>query len=332
MKKINMKKITLLIFVIIMVFSCEKPTENGRVVNTNFNHKILDGFQVQSIAFDSKGNAWVSTYSNGIIKYNSSETVVFDSTNSLINSKTHPNDIAIDSKDNIWVGSYEGLLKYDGYSFTNFTSSNSPITSDFIWHIAVDSKDNIWIGCFEDLVKYDGTSFVVYPLIKYLPDYMIQDIAVDKGDNVWLTSSYHIDECNLIKVVDDTFVVYSKKELGFSPYYLGGIAINSKNQPYVAISYIWGEPKTDQRPQLFAFDGTKSTQLQIDKTSVPTSVMIDNEDNIWTYGFFGFFAVFNGQNWIIDKAKFKEIGVSTITQAPDKHIWVGTWDGIYINN
>lgn len=327
-----MKKITLLIFVIITLFSCEKPTDNGRNVNTNFNHKILDGYHVHSIAFDSKGNAWISTYDQGIIKYNSSETVVFDSTNSLINSKTHPTDIAIDSKDNIWAGSYEGLLKYDGKSFTRFTSGNSPISNDYILHIAVDSKDNVWIPCNQDLVKYDGTSFDVYPLNNYLPDNMIQGIAVDKEDNVWLASSYHIYECNLIKIVDGTFTVYSKKELGFSPYYLGGIAINSDNQPYFAISYLYGEPKTDQRPQLFTFNGTKSTQLQIDKTSIPYDVMIDNEDNIWCFGLFGFFAVFNGKSWIIDNSKLKEIGVSTIAQAPDKHIWVGTWDGIYIND
>ena len=326
-----MKKISLLFLVIITVFSCEKATDDGRAVNTNFNHKILDGYQVQSIAFDSKGNAWISTYKQGLIKYNPTETIVFDSTNSFITSKTHLLDIAIDSKDNIWIGSYEGLIKYDGNSFTCFNSGNSPITRDFIWHIAADSKDNIWISCVEDVVKYDGASFVVYPLTNYLPEGMIHGIAVDKEDNVWLTSSYHIDECNLIKIVDGTFTVYSKKELGFSPYYLDGIAVDSKNQPYVVISYIWGEPKTDQRPQLFTFDGSKSTQTQIDKASVPTSVMIDNEDNIWTYGIFGFFAVFDGQNWIINK-QFDKIGVSAIAQPPDKHIWVGTWEGIYIND
>ena len=333
--RINMKKSTFLFFVIITVFSCEKPTDYGRVVNTNFNYKILDGYQIESIAFDSKGNAWISTYRQGIIKYNSSETIVFDSTNSLINSKTHPNDIAVDSKDNIWAGSYNGLLKYDGNSFTNFTSGNSPITSDFIRNIAVDSKDNIWISCIEDLVKYDGTSFVVYPLINYLPENVIQGIqgiAVDKEDNVWLTLSYYNYECNLIKIVDGTFTVYSKKELGFSPFYLSGIAINSDNQPYFVISYINGEPKTDQRPQLFTFDGSKSSQFQFNETSIPLDVMIDNKDNIWCYGFFGTYAVFNGQNWIVDKAKFKESGISTIKQSPDKHIWVGTDDGIYIND
>jgi ligand-binding sensor domain-containing protein len=328
----NMKKITLIILVMITVFSCEKSTDTGRSVNTSFNRKILDGYLVQSIAFDSKGNAWISTYSQGLIKYNPNETIVFDSTNSLITSKTHLLDIAIDSKDNIWVGSYEGLIKYDGKSFTRFNSSNLPISNDFIWHIAADSKDNIWISCVNDLLKYDGTSFVVYPLTKYIPEPAIHGIAVDKEDNVWLTSSFHIDDCSLIKVVDGTFTVYSKKELGFSPYYLGGIAINSENQPYFVISYIWGDPLSDQRPQLFTFDGTKSTQFQIDKESVPWSVMIDNEDNIWCYGLFGFLAIYNGQNWISSYTKFKDLGISTIKQSPDNHIWVGTSYGIYIND
>lgn len=318
---------------ILTVYSCEKDIDHGRQVNTNFSRNILNGYHVESIAFDSKGNTWVTTYNQGIIKYNPNE-VHFYSAKDLgaTTDEYEYYDIAVDSKDNVWIGSKEGLIKYDGVSFTKFTSGNSPIPRDFVWNIAIDSKDNIWFGYYDYLAKYDGTSFVLYTLTDYIPEALIQDIAIDKNDDVWLSSSYYINSCYLIKIVDGSLTVYSNNEISFTPYFLGGIAIDSQNQPYFVISYIWGEPHSALRPQLFTFNGSKFKQIQFDNKSVPMFVMIDDEDNIWCNGFSGFYAVFNGQNWKVDYTTFKEIGVSTITQSPDKHIWVGTYNGIYIND
>jgi hypothetical protein len=43
----------------------------------------MDGYFVTSIAFDSKGNAWIGTFKQGIIKYNPLETVIYNSSNSV---------------------------------------------------------------------------------------------------------------------------------------------------------------------------------------------------------------------------------------------------------
>jgi len=46
---------------------------------------------------------------------------------------------------------------------------------------------------------------------------------------------------------------------------------------------------------------------------------------------YGGFAVYNGKDWIVDNTTFTQSGVFTIEQAPDKGIWIGTGDGVYIN-
>jgi ligand-binding sensor domain-containing protein len=61
------------------------------------------------------------------------------------------------------------------------------------------------------------------------------------------------------------------------------------------------------------------------------SLTVDDEDNIWC-SMSGGYAVFNGKRWIIDDSTFRESSVFTIKQATDKRIWLGTGDGIYIND
>jgi ligand-binding sensor domain-containing protein len=52
---------------VISFYSCEKSSDYGKTPkipgnpNTTFYKKILDGYFVTSIAFDSKGNAWIGT-------------------------------------------------------------------------------------------------------------------------------------------------------------------------------------------------------------------------------------------------------------------------------
>jgi ligand-binding sensor domain-containing protein len=314
---------------LLSVFSCKKDIiEDDRIGNKKISHKILDNYTVHDIVFDSKGNAWVATFNQGIIKYNPGSTVVFDSTNSVLSSHTWIFDVAIDSKDNIWIGTNNGLIKCDGKNFTVISVNNAPIPKDNIIAVAVDSKDNIWFSSFlgrdGGLVKYDGSTFAVYTKTNsVLRDDLISSIAIDKDDNVWFAQTEYYFQTFLMKISSGGWNVYNCNDLNFSPYVLGNIELNSKNQPYILADYKWSEPETGPRPQLFSFDGSKLDQFQFDDKSTPWDIMIDNEDNLWCCGLHGFIAVYDGLKWDVDYTRFKSVGVLTIRQAPDKSIWIG---------
>jgi ligand-binding sensor domain-containing protein/signal transduction histidine kinase len=63
-----------------------------------------------------------------------------------------------DSKGYIWFGTFDGLNKYDGYSFTKYRldpfDSNS-ISQNFIYTIWEDKYGAIWVSSFEGLCKFD---------------------------------------------------------------------------------------------------------------------------------------------------------------------------------
>lgn len=334
-----MRKSVCYLILVISLNSCEKSNYSGENIpgnpNTHFNLKILDNYFVTSIAFDSKGNAWIGTFKQGLIKYNSHETIVFNSSNSILPSNIVIWDIAIDSKDNIWIGC-NGLLKYDGNNFMLYNSINTPIPEDFVYSIAIDSKDNVWFtSCrFKEggLVKFDGTIWIVYtPENSNLPVNSVKSIAIDKYDNVWLALSEIVNNTYLIEISETSWKTYTSEDLGFVPYYFANIDINSQNKICGAIDYSLSSLWVNPGPQVFIFDGHNTEQLRINDMARIKSLTVDNEDNLWCAISNGY-AVYNGEQWIVDDSTFKESSVFTIKQADDKRVWLGTGDGIYIND
>ena len=300
--------------------------------------KILDGYIIQVIDFDSEGNAWIG-YQQGLIKYNAKETVLYDFSNSIISEGFWVWDLAIDKNDNVWIGFNDGLmgglLKYDGRKFTHYNSKNTAMPEDIVWDIEVDSQNNLWFASCRfrqgGLVKYDGTKWTTYtPGNSYLPDNMINDIAIDQSDNVWLTVNDY-----LVKVSDDKWNVYDRDDLGLTNRIFAGIQFNSKNLLFGVIDHHLNGLIVLPPCELYNFDGKKSTLLsKIDNiTSIPgqTKIVIDHNDYVWCYSLRSRCGVWIGDQWT--QLDFSEFGVSiveVIKEAPDGRIWFGTNNGIYI--
>src|SRR4028119_452750 len=65
-----------------------------------------------------------------------------------------------DRKGNIWFASNEGIIRYDGKSFTNITGN---ITSDRYFFVLEDRKGNFWFAAYgSGVYYYDGKSFHHY--------------------------------------------------------------------------------------------------------------------------------------------------------------------------
>ena len=337
----DMRRLICLITLVISFFSCEKSPDTSKTPkipgnpNTTFNKKILDGYFVTSIAFDASGNAWIGTFKQGLIKYNSQETTIYNSSNSMLPSNLVIWDIKIDSKNNVWMGC-NGLLKFDGNIFTLYNSENTVIPEDFVYSVAIDSKDNIWFTSCRfrqgGIVKYDGKKWEVFtPANSDLPVNFVHSIAIDKNDRVWLALGEIVTNSYFVKISGDQWTTYSASNLGFSPYYLGNIQINSHNEVCASIDYSLSSTWVNSGPQVFVFDGNPSLQLQFDSITKIKSLTVDNEDNIWCNTYNGY-AVYNWNKWVVNDTIFKEIGSFTIGQSKDEKIWIGTGDGIFINN
>ncbi|HYQ56318.1 MAG TPA: two-component regulator propeller domain-containing protein [Draconibacterium sp.] len=341
-----MKYTFLILILLVFLVACQKepakPIKDPYYqINEPHTH-ILEGYFVEDIIFDQNGVTWINTFFEDVIKYKSGIIEIFNSNNSPISGEIW--DIQTDSKGNLWIGCSDGLIKYDGETFTRFDTSNSPIPEDVIWSIAIDDNDVVWFSSSRankgGLVKYDGTNWAVYtPENSDLPGNHITSVVFDKNKDLWLLVEDH--GYYFTKISGDNWMIYDEEDIGFPIIFENGeLCFNSKNELYSAPNYKlveWEIPN----PVLFLLE-YNGIQFDSINVTVPCEyeypntcplphghIYIDFEDNVWiglsdkTYG------VYNGKNWSFSQNQL--VGnVMTFAQPNSSEIWIGTEDGIYI--
>jgi ligand-binding sensor domain-containing protein len=88
----------------------------------------------------------------------------------------------LDKDGNLWFSiSGEGVYRYDGKSFTNFTTKNG-LCSNSVGSIIQDKAGNILLGTSSGICKYDGNKFTKHPV----PDTLrITCMLEDTEGNLW---------------------------------------------------------------------------------------------------------------------------------------------------
>lgn len=88
-----------------------------------------------------------------------------------------------DSKGNIWLASAEGIIRYDGKSFTNITAKVIPARFSAVLE---DGKGNFWFATTgSGVYYYNGVSFSNFTTRQGLANDRVTSIYEDKNDNVW---------------------------------------------------------------------------------------------------------------------------------------------------
>lgn len=124
--------------------------------------ELLEGFadihsEIYSIAIDTHQALWLGTNGQGLIKYTSTGTTTFDTTNSdipgnIVYSMDH------DVEGNLWLGTENGLAKYKGTNWTVYNTTNSGLLENVVFAVEVDDNGIIWIGLWHHgLMKFDGS-------------------------------------------------------------------------------------------------------------------------------------------------------------------------------
>lgn len=88
-----------------------------------------------------------------------------------------------DRKGNIWLASNEGIIRYDGKSFTNITGNLSP---DRFFSVLEDRKGNFWFGNYgSGIYYYDGKSCQHFTTREGLANNLVMSICEDKAGVIW---------------------------------------------------------------------------------------------------------------------------------------------------
>ena len=98
------------------------------------------------------------------------------------------NAIVQDSVGYIWFGTQEGLVRFDGVSFTVFDSRNTDaLGANFIHSLLDDRGGNLWIGASSGLLRYRGGRFDFFGQGNGLwSDSDVKNLSEDAAGNLWL--------------------------------------------------------------------------------------------------------------------------------------------------
>jgi ligand-binding sensor domain-containing protein len=166
------------------------------------------------------------------------------------------NQIDKDWNGNIWFATSEGLIKYDGNTFTRLTTQNG-LHSNEIWSVKCDLiKNIIWIGTYDEgLIAYDGSIFTRYFLYDTAGPFavlqQVNEIFIDTDGDIWLTG-YGIFE-------------FDKDSMGIKSYYVSeinealfwGLNIDQNNKMWIGSDYLHGLFMYDQT-NWFTYDSINS--------------------------------------------------------------------------
>jgi len=105
-------------------------------------------------------------------------------------SKTGPisitRNILQDRKGNLWFATWEGIIKYDGKLFTNFTNIDS-LRRFHVFSILEDKTGNLWFGTIgAGIYRYNGTSFVNFTEKDGLAHNSTACFFEDKDGKIWI--------------------------------------------------------------------------------------------------------------------------------------------------
>ena len=96
-------------------------------------------------------------------------------------------DIFQDSTGYIWLASYDGLIRFDGNNYTEFTAEEHGFTGLAPRALYEDAEGTIWIGTNSTgLYSYKNKQFTEYGLESGLSNLSVRAIKFDKNNVMWV--------------------------------------------------------------------------------------------------------------------------------------------------
>lgn len=146
-------------------------------------------YNLISMDIDQQGNIWTSSY-NQVYLFNGTswQLISIPITGNYISNLK----IYTDKSWNIWISYYSytngiytyGVLKYSNGNWTNYDSSNSPISS-YVNAIFVDSYNNLWVATSNGLHRKSNTIWTTFNSSAGLANNNVTCIAQYQNGNMW---------------------------------------------------------------------------------------------------------------------------------------------------
>lgn len=279
---------------------------------------------VKKLAVDTDGTLWIAT-NMGAVRFKDGAYDLYRYKDGFSNNGASCVVAGDDSA--VWFGASggtgrAGLYRFDGVSWTVFTSSNSGLPSDSISALVFDREGLLWIGTSTGIIcTYDGITWNTVAKGIYA-----RIIAFDSIGKVWC-GSYHG-----LSVYDGSqWTTYTSENSGLSDTMIRSLVIDDSDVIWVST----GDQGSFTTPKngLDSFDGSEWRNLSFPGPpgNDVRSVAVDHNGDVWisTDNDTGI-ASFNGIGWkhVDTDENSLSLPVYDIAVDRDNTLWFGSWDGV----
>lgn len=201
------------------------------------------------------------------------QVINFDSKSGLVDNSVEV--VFHDSYGYLWIGTFNGLSKFDGYKFQNYTIFDSVcgLPGGIIFDIFEDSHRNLWIGTNKELLLYNRSTDC-FESLSDVPAAAISEIGEGAENILYVATFSGLFE---IDIISKSLLRKFDELQGMPSISLTSLAIDSKKNIWVG----------SQDKGIFFIDGNskKITIINSENSRVPTNrincLVFDASGNLW---------------------------------------------------
>ena len=216
----------------------------------------------------------------------------------------------------LWLASDEGLIRFDGYEFSNLTKSDGSLPEEAISALCAARDGSLWIGTRNGLSHYVNKQFFHYTTKDGLPDNFISKIFEDHTGTLWIAAGAH-----LARLKSGAFKTFKpQQEIPIT-------VVNDMSEDSHGQLWVGGRGGIAKLTEETFVSATILPEVS-DKT--PTAILADRHDNVWAASASGLMERLpSGKvQWYGESHGMPATSVYSLLEDRDGNIWVGTGKGL----
>ncbi len=140
--------------------------------------------RVTSVAIAPDGTVWFGSqeeYNGGVSHFDGGKWETYNEDSALADN--HVMAIAVAPDGTVWAGTKSGLAKFDGDTWTNYTTADG--LAGYVQDLAVDKDGKVWAGTEAGVSTFDGQAWTTYTPDDGLITPQVRAVEVAPDGSIW---------------------------------------------------------------------------------------------------------------------------------------------------